>query len=101
MKRIAIIGAGGWGTALSIVLARNVEEIRLWVYEPDLCARLRKARVNDLYLPGSFLPASVAPTTDLAEAIAGTDVVIIAVPSEYLRGVCQRMAPLVEPEQVF
>ena len=101
MKRIAIIGAGGWGTALSIVLARNVEEIRLWVYEPELCARLRKMRVNDLYLPGCFLPASVTPTTDLSEALAGAEVVITAVPSEFVRGVCGRMAPLVGPDQVF
>jgi glycerol-3-phosphate dehydrogenase (NAD(P)+) len=101
MKRISIIGAGGWGTALAIVLARNVEEIRLWVYEPDLCERLRKARVNDLYLPGSFLPASVAPTTDLGEAVTGADVAITAVPSEYVRGVCEQVAPLVAPEQIF
>lgn len=101
MNRIAIIGAGGWGTALSIVLGCNVEEIRLWVYEEEICARLRKTRVNDLYLPGCFLPANVAPTTDLCEALAGAEVVITAVPSEFLRGVCERMAPLVKPEQVF
>ncbi len=101
MNRIAIIGAGGWGTALSIVLARNVEEIRLWVYEPDLCARMQKTRVNDLYLPGSFLPAAVSATHDLCEALSGAEVVISAVPSEYLREIAQQIAPLAEPEQIF
>lgn len=101
MRRIAIIGAGGWGTALSIVLARKFEEVRLWVYEPDLCERLRKTRINDLYLPGSFLPDNVIPTTALSEVVASPEVVLTVVPSEYLRSVCRQMAPLVGSEQVF
>ena len=101
MQRIAIIGAGGWGTALSIVLARNVEQVSLWVYEPDLCERLRTTRINDLYLPGSSLPENVVPTTELSEVLAGAEVVFTVVPADFLRSVCQRMAPLVGPEQVF
>ena len=101
MQRIAIIGAGGWGTALSIVLARNAEQVRLWVYEPDLCERLRATRINDLYLPGSSLPENVVPSTDLCEVIAGAEVVFTVVPADYLRSVCQRMAPLAGPEQIF
>jgi len=101
MNRIAILGAGGWGTALSIILARNNEEVRLWVYEPDLCVRMRKTRLNDLYLPGSFLPPAVSATNDLCEALAGADVVITAVPSEYLREVFRQIAPLAQPQQVF
>jgi glycerol-3-phosphate dehydrogenase (NAD(P)+) len=101
MNRIAILGAGGWGTALSIVLARNTEEVRLWVYEAELCARMQKTRVNDLYLPGSFLPPAVSATNDLCQALSGTDVVIIAVPSQYLRGIFQQVAPLAQMEQVF
>jgi glycerol-3-phosphate dehydrogenase (NAD(P)+) len=101
MKRIAIIGAGGWGTALAIVLSRSVEEIRLWVYEQDLCERMRETRVNDLYLPGAFLPASVTPTHEFCEVLADAEVVITAVPSEFLRGVFERIALLARPEQVF
>jgi glycerol-3-phosphate dehydrogenase (NAD(P)+) len=101
MNRIAILGAGGWGTALSIILARNCEEVRLWVYEPDLCARMQNSRVNDLYLPGSFLPPAVSPTNDVCEALSGADVVITAVPSEYLRGILRQIAPLAQPELVF
>lgn len=101
MKRIAIIGAGGWGTALSIVLSQKVEEVGLWVYEPDLCERLRKTRINDLYLPGSFLPDNVLPTTDFSAVLAGSEVVFSVVPSEYLRSVWQQMASRVGSEQVF
>jgi len=101
MKRIAIIGAGGWGTALAIVLSRNFEDIRLWVYEPDLCERMRETRVNDLYLAGAFLPPSVTPTHEMCETLADAEVVITAVPSEFLRGVFERIALLARPEQVF
>ena len=101
MQRIAIIGAGGWGTALSIVLARNVEQVSLWVYEPDLCERLRTTRINDLYLPGSSLPENVVPATDLSEVLADAEVVFTVVPADYLRSVCQQMAPLAGPEQIF
>lgn len=101
MKQIAIIGAGGWGTALSIALGRNVEAIRLWVYEPDLCERLSQTRVNDLYLPGVFIPPNVQPTSELPCAVAEAEVVITVVPSQYLRSLCREMAPLVRPDQVF
>ena len=101
MKTIAIIGAGGWGTALAITLARNVETIRLWVYEPELCESLRETRVNGLYLPGFFLPANVYPTQELPTALAGAEVVLTAVPSQHLRRLCQQMLGFARPEQIF
>src|SRR3989337_2991726 len=101
MKRIAIIGAGGWGTALSIVLARNAEEIRLWVYESDLCERLLKTRLNDLYLPGFSLPEKVIPTTDLPAALRGAQAVLLVVSSQYLRRGCQQLSPPLNAEQVL
>ncbi|MBZ5586903.1 MAG: glycerol-3-phosphate dehydrogenase, partial [Acidobacteriia bacterium] len=51
MKRLAIIGAGSWGTALALVLAPRFQRITLWVFEPDLAARMARTRVNDVYLP--------------------------------------------------
>ncbi|HWP85067.1 MAG TPA: NAD(P)H-dependent glycerol-3-phosphate dehydrogenase [Terriglobia bacterium] len=101
MRTIAIIGAGGWGTALSIALARSVEKIRLWVFEPELLASLCEKRVNELYLPGFFLPPNVLPTGRLAEALADADLVVTAVPSRHLRSLCRQMLPHVRPEQTF
>ena len=49
---LAIVGAGGWGTALAIVLSPRFERIRLWVYEPELAARIAATRENDVYLAG-------------------------------------------------
>ena len=101
MKTIAIIGAGGWGTALSIALARNVERIRLWVYEPELCESLCAKRMNELYLPGFFLPANVTPTLRLDDAVSDAGLVLTAVPSQHLRAVCRQMLPHLRPEQIF
>lgn len=101
MKTIAIIGAGGWGTALSIALARNVETIHLWVYEPEICDSLRHKRINELYLPGFFVPANVFPTLRLDAATADAELVLTAVPSQHLRSICREMLPHVRPEQIF
>ena len=60
MNRLAIIGAGSWGTALAIVLAPRFEEIRLWVYEEDLARQLRETRENSIFLPGFHLPGLMA-----------------------------------------
>jgi glycerol-3-phosphate dehydrogenase (NAD(P)+) len=101
MKSIAIIGAGGWGTALSIALARTVESIHLWVYESELLESLRTKRVNELYLPGFFIPPNVFPTVRLEAAIADAELVLTAVPSQHLRPVCCQMLPHARPEQIF
>ena len=101
MKTLTIIGAGGWGTALSIALSRNVEHIGLWVYEPDLCQTISITRVNPFYLPDFLIPANVHPTTDLETALCGSEAVLIAVPSDHLRGVLQQMRTWANPEQIF
>jgi len=101
LDSIGIVGAGGWGTALAITLAQQAETIRLWVFEPDLCEALRRTRVNAVYLPGPLLPANVYPTGDLEKALRGAEMVIAAVPSQHVRGLCERMRPLLGPEQVL
>jgi glycerol-3-phosphate dehydrogenase (NAD(P)+) len=101
MKTIAIIGAGGWGTALSIALARNANVIRLWVFEPELQEALCQSGVNSMYLPGFFIPENVHPTHDLEEALRDAELVLTAVPSQHVRGIYQQMLPLFHPEQAL
>ena len=101
INTLAIIGAGGWGTALSIALARNAETIRLWVYEADLCESLRQTRTNGLYLPGFLIPPNVTPTGEMQAALDGAAVVILAVPSRHMRAVCREMTSCARPGQVF
>jgi len=101
MSEIAIIGAGAWGTALSIVLGRaNRHGIRLWTYEQEVCESIAQRRVNEKFLPGQQIPATVAPSIDLAEATAGAGIVISVMPSQHCRGLFEQMRPLLDPETV-
>lgn len=98
---LGILGGGSWGTALAIVLAPRCDRIRLWVYEPELAARMRTTRENDVYLPGLLLPAAVEITHDLASVLAGAEIVIGVVPSKFARGLWQRSLPHVDPKATF
>ncbi|MBI3455851.1 MAG: NAD(P)-dependent glycerol-3-phosphate dehydrogenase [Candidatus Rokubacteria bacterium] len=95
--QLAVIGAGAWGTALSIHAARAGYAPRLWVHGPELLALLLKSRENPWYLPGVQVPQSVRPTGSLAEAAAGAEVVIVAVPSHVLRRVATDLVSCLEP----
>ena len=101
MKNLAIIGAGGWGTALAIVLAPRFPRIRLWVYEADLAERMRSSRRNDIYLPGCGLPPQVEPVQDLAAALDGAEIVLSVMPSHLVRGLYQQMLPFLQESMLF
>ncbi len=84
MSRIAIIGAGAWGTGLAMVLGRKkTHAVRLWANEPDVCKSIAKSRVNERFLPGFTLPESVHATNDLSNALEGADVVPASVPKPF------------------
>jgi glycerol-3-phosphate dehydrogenase (NAD(P)+) len=88
MSKIAIIGAGAWGTALSIVLGRKgTHEVRLWSREEDVCESIRDRHVNDRFLPGCNIPAIVQPTTSYEEAIIKAEIVVSVMPSHHCRSV--------------
>src|SRR5271157_6013065 len=101
MKRLAIIGAGSWGTALAIVLAPRFPTLRLWVYEQDLAARMAKSRENDVYLPGAPLPAHVEVTSDLATALQDAEIVLSVMPSHLVRHLYQQMRPFLNESMLF
>ncbi len=95
MSRIAVLGAGSWGTALSVHLARNGHQVRLWGRDRLLIADMRATRVNAEYLPDIPFPPAVTPTHALDEALAGAALVVTAVPSHGLRHVIRDAAGLV------
>jgi len=100
-SRLAIIGAGGWGTALAIVLAPRFERVRLWVYEPDLAARMASSRENPVFLPGLRLPDSLEIVTNLADAVAGARFVVGAMPSHHARRVYKETLPHLDPSLIL
>jgi glycerol-3-phosphate dehydrogenase (NAD(P)+) len=102
MSRIAIIGAGAWGTGLAMVLGRKKgHAVRLWANELDVCESIAKSHVNERFLPGFTLSESVRATNDLANALQGADVVVSVMPSQYCRSLFARMAPNLRPETLF
>ena len=90
--KAAVIGGGGWGTALSLLLAKNGHEVRLWVYEKDLAERMRRDRVNDIFLPGVSIPPGVTITDDLGAATAAAELLLFATPSHALRETASKLA---------
>jgi glycerol-3-phosphate dehydrogenase (NAD(P)+) len=94
LSRIAVIGAGAWGTALSIVLARGgAHEVRLWAYEREVLESIQSRRTNDLFLPGFVLPDRVAITNSLAAALEGAQIVLTVMPSHHARRLYGDMRP--------
>jgi len=91
---IAVLGAGSWGTALAIQLARNGNAVQLWARDADAVAALAADRENKRYLPGCALPASLMPEADMGTAVAAADDVLVVVPSHALRETLERLAPL-------
>ncbi len=87
---IGVIGAGAWGTALSILLAEKGIPVTLWAHEPETCEDVRARRVNTVYLPGQRIPPAVIPTTSLEEVCRGKDLVVSVSPSHVVRSVMGR-----------
>jgi len=101
VKSLAIIGGGSWGTALAIILAPRFPQVRLWVYEAGLSARMRETRENDVYLPGCRLPPHVEVVNQLPAALDGAEIVLSAIPSNLVRGMYQQMLPFLHQSMVF
>lgn len=89
--RIAVLGAGSWGTALASILARNGHDVRLWARRADLAEAINAKRENPEYLPDIPLPAKLTATGDLSAALAGAQAVLMVTPSSTLRQMCQAM----------
>lgn len=92
-NRIAVLGDGGWGTALSLLLDRKGCEAVLWSAFPDYAEVLKEKRENVKFLKGIPLPGSVAITADLDEAVTTSEMVIVAVPTQFLRNIIKQIRP--------
>ncbi len=102
MSEIAVIGAGAWGTAISVVLGRTrTHNVRLWAHEPEVRQSIAAARINHLFLPGISIPESVTCTNSFEEALQDAEVVVSVMPSHHTRRVFQAMAPHLRAEMLF
>jgi glycerol-3-phosphate dehydrogenase (NAD(P)+) len=83
--RVGVLGAGGWGTALGLLLHQNGHAVMLWEYQHELAERLKATRENPDFLPGVALPGEIGVTSDLEAAVSDKDMIVLALPSHTVR----------------
>jgi glycerol-3-phosphate dehydrogenase (NAD(P)+) len=93
---VAVVGSGGFGTCLSLLLARNGAEVRQWCRNPEYAQTIANRRENVKYLPGVKLPVNVWITSSLQDAVQGAEVVVAAVPSQAMRETARAFEPFLE-----
>ena len=102
MARIAVIGAGAWGTALAIAFGRKgSHQVRLWAFEKEVCESIEARRTNDLFLPEAPIPATVEATNSLEHALEAAEIVVSVMPSHHTRRVYTSMKPYLTRDMVF
>jgi len=92
--QISILGDGGWGTTLAILLSRKHFDVTLWGAFPDYTAYLNKKRINTKFLPGIEIPQKIRITSDLNAAVRNKQLIIFAIPSEYIRAILKKIKKL-------
>ncbi|HEV8131239.1 MAG TPA: NAD(P)H-dependent glycerol-3-phosphate dehydrogenase [Acidobacteriota bacterium] len=95
MEQITILGAGGWGTALAILLSQSSHPVTLWARRREHATELIRTRVNERYLANFEIPREVRITSDPREALSGSRLIISAIPSRYVREILQQVRDLV------
>lgn len=92
--KITILGAGSWGTTLALVLIGNGHDVQLWTYKEEQAALMQEKHENPQFLPGIFLPPQLQIVTDIESACSKRNMIVAAVPSQFLRSVLKRIAHL-------
>jgi glycerol-3-phosphate dehydrogenase (NAD(P)+) len=95
--RVAVLGAGSWGTTVASLVCRTTGDVVIWARRPEVAEEITAQRSNDTYLPGLRLPRALKATADIEQAVSGVDVVIVGVPSQGFREALTHAAPLIRP----
>lgn len=101
MAKVGVVGAGSWGTALALVLGKNGHEVTLWSSRESKAKELCELRENKDKLPGVKIPEEIEITADLETAVKDKELVVLGVPSLYIRSTAAKMAPFVQDGQVI
>jgi len=100
MERVSVIGAGSWGTAIAILLAKKNMSVQMWSVEQDVVDEINNHRTNEAYLPGVKIPANVRISTSLEDVIKDVPAVVMSIPSQAFREVLKKAAPLLSRGQI-
>lgn len=101
MEKVVVLGAGSWGTALSIVLAEKGHNCLLWSHRSDQANEINDKHSNDKYLPGTILPAKLTATSSLEEAAKHGKIIVMAVPTKGIREVCRNVSKWLQEPVLF
>lgn len=101
MKKVSVIGAGSWGTAIAFVLAENGHDCLLWARREEQATEINAGHKNKAYLPDVLLPENLKATSDLEEAAVHGDVIVIAVPTKAIRSVCSTINGYMDRPKLF
>jgi glycerol-3-phosphate dehydrogenase (NAD(P)+) len=99
MSKVAVIGAGAWGTTLSILLAEREHAVTLWIYEEEIARGMKVNRENRTFLPGFPIPENIEPTSDPA-AVSEAELLFFVVPTQFSRSVAKKLAQYIKPSAI-
>ena len=101
MKKVSVLGAGSWGTALALVLARNGNKVSLWTMKESQRDEINKYKTNNIYLPNVEIHENINCTCDIKESVLDAEAIILAVPSQAIRSVCKQIKGYVNKNQIL
>lgn len=101
MEKLCILGAGSWGSALGLVLAKKGYQVNMWTLSEEQAEKINRARENIDYLPGVLFPNNITLTTDIENAIKDSKIIVLAVPSQAIRSVCKQIKTFVNDDQII
>lgn len=101
IMKIAVIGAGSWGTAMAVMLGQKHDSVVLWARNEELVCHMNACRQNDRYLPGIDFPATVSCSSSIEAAVRGAKILVLATPSQAIRATVENIASYVEQDQII
>ncbi len=100
-KKVAVLGAGAWGSSLAIILSQNIPNVYVWAREPEVVDSVKNTRINKQFLPDIKIPESVVFTNDPKEALEDADLIMWGVPIQYLSETAKNFAPFIKAGAVM
>ena len=101
MKKISVIGAGSWGSALALSLYKNNHKVHMWTRDEEQVKEICETKQNSKFLPGIILPDDLIVSGDLEEVVKDSEIIVLAVPSQAVRSVCKQIKPFVKDNQIL
>lgn len=101
MKKLSIVGAGSWGTALAATFAQLGHDVTLWAYQAEVVEGIRARHENPVFMPGIKLPENLSATGNLGEALRDAEIVVTVMPSHVCWALYERMLPHLRPDMIF